>query len=98
MFKVIKINLNSIFFPYKFFKPTFIPQPSKYTTETLPIIDAVVLMGEPTNWETNLQLIIDILMTNGSLSNDTSGYGEQRVPVLACNMDLQWMSEFSQPR
>jgi len=73
-------------------------EPSKYTTETLPIIDAVVLMGEPTNWETNLQLIIDILMTNGSLSNDTSGYGEQRVPVLACNMDLQWMSEFSQPR
>lgn len=72
---------------------------SKYTAGTLPKIDAVVLVGEPTRWETNLQLIIDVLMTNGTLENsDTSGYGEQRVPVLACNMDLQWMSDFSMPR
>jgi len=74
-------------------------EPSKYTATSLPKIDAIVLFGEPTRWETNLQLIIDVLMTNGSLQhNDTSGYAEQRVPVLACNMDLQWMSDFSMPR
>jgi len=74
-------------------------KPSRYTAATLPKIDAIVLFGEPTRWETNMQLIIDILMTNGTLNDaDTSGYGEQRVPVLACNMDLQWMSDFSMPR
>ena len=77
----------------------FFAQPSRYTAATLPKIDAIVLFGEPTRWETNMQLIIDILMTNGTLNDaDTSGYGEQRVPVLACNMDLQWMSDFSMPR
>lgn len=74
-------------------------EPSRYTASSLPKIDAIVLFGEPTRWETNLQLITDVLMTNGSLQhNDTSGYAEQRVPVLACNMDLQWMSDFSMPR
>jgi len=97
------ITINDIRAAYPFLDMVdHTPRPAKesrYTATTLPKIDAIVLMGEPNRWETNLQLIIDILMTNGSLQHDdTSGYGEQNVPVLACNMDLQWMSDFSMPR
>jgi len=74
-------------------------EPSNYTADNFPHIDAIVLFGEPTRWETNLQLIVDVLMTNGTLKGgDLSGYDKQQVPVLACNMDLQWMSDFSMPR
>ncbi|KAM9830467.1 LOW QUALITY PROTEIN: haloacid dehalogenase-like hydrolase domain-containing 5 [Syngnathus typhle] len=37
----------------------------------LPKVEAVVLFGEPIRWETNLQLIIDVLLTNGNLSTLT---------------------------
>ena len=64
-----------------------------------PKIEAIVLFGEPLKWETNLQLLIDVLMTNGRIySNEMSGYQTQDVPVLACNMDLMWMGDLPMPR
>ena len=33
-------------------------------------IEAIVLLGEPVKWERALQLILDLLMTNGDLRND----------------------------
>ncbi|XP_061758899.1 haloacid dehalogenase-like hydrolase domain-containing 5 [Nerophis ophidion] len=63
----------------------------------LPKVEAVVLFGEPIRWETNLQLIIDVLLTDGNLS---SGHQSPRshLPLLACNMDLMWMAEAQSPR
>lgn len=62
-----------------------------------PKIEAVVLFGEPIRWETALQLILDVIMTNGS-----PGHPQRliypHIPVLACNMDLQWMAEANIPR
>jgi len=61
-----------------------------------------VLFGEPTRWETSLQLLIDVLMTNGLPANVPASAEEPfrrpHLPVLACNMDLQWMAEASMPR
>uniref|UniRef100_A0A672PYW0 Cat eye syndrome critical region protein 5 homolog n=1 Tax=Sinocyclocheilus grahami TaxID=75366 RepID=A0A672PYW0_SINGR len=54
---------------------------------------AVVLFGEPIRWETNLQLIIDVLLTNGNLSNAYETTLSAHLPLLACNMDLMWMAE-----
>uniref|UniRef100_A0A3Q4I5A4 Haloacid dehalogenase-like hydrolase domain-containing 5 n=1 Tax=Neolamprologus brichardi TaxID=32507 RepID=A0A3Q4I5A4_NEOBR len=45
----------------------------------LPKIEAVVLFGEPIRWETNLQLIVDVLLTNGNLS---SSHQTQNTPHL----------------
>ncbi|XP_069991889.1 haloacid dehalogenase-like hydrolase domain-containing 5 [Penaeus vannamei] len=60
-------------------------------------IDALMLFGEPVRWETSLQLLIDILMTNGDVSGTpTAPY--PHLPILACNMDLQWMAEAHMPR
>jgi len=64
-----------------------------------PKIDAIVLFGEPLKWETSLQLLIDVLMTNGRInSNAMNGYKTQDVAVLACNMDLMWMGDNPMPR
>jgi ribonucleotide monophosphatase NagD (HAD superfamily) len=64
-----------------------------------PKIEAVVLFGEPLKWETSLQLLIDVLMTNGNISSNVmSGYQTQDIPVLACNMDLMWMGDNPMPR
>jgi len=61
-------------------------------------IEALLLFGEPIRWETSLQLILDVLMTEGHLDGPyTLGRG-RHLPVLACNMDLMWMSEAHLPR
>ncbi|KAI4901440.1 hypothetical protein NFI96_014726 [Prochilodus magdalenae] len=64
----------------------------------LPKVEAVVLFGEPIRWETNLQLIIDVLLTNGNLSNAYENSHSSHLPLLACNMDLMWMAEAQAPR
>ncbi|XP_076865583.1 haloacid dehalogenase-like hydrolase domain-containing 5 isoform X2 [Brachyhypopomus gauderio] len=63
-----------------------------------PVIEAVILFGEPIRWETNLQLIIDVLLTNGNLSNTFETTHSSHLPLLACNMDLLWMAEAQSPR
>ncbi|TRY97785.1 hypothetical protein DNTS_008281 [Danionella cerebrum] len=64
----------------------------------LPRVEAVVLFGEPIRWETNLQLITDVLLTKGNLSSPYESAHAQQLPVLACNMDLMWMAEAHSPR
>ncbi|XP_006801931.1 haloacid dehalogenase-like hydrolase domain-containing 5 [Neolamprologus brichardi] len=66
--------------------------------QSLPQIQAIILFGEPVRWETNLQLLIDVLLTNG---RPERGYDTQlsaQLPVLACNTDLLWMAEAPSPR
>ncbi|KAL5013871.1 hypothetical protein ScPMuIL_008141 [Solemya velum] len=63
-----------------------------------PRIEAVILFGEPVRWETNLQLIIDVLMTNGLPIAAPREIPYPHLPILACNMDLLWMAEASMPR
>lgn len=67
-------------------------------TKGLRKIDAVILFGEPIRWETNLQLIVDVLLTNGSPDNNWNAVQYPHIPVLACNMDLLWMAEAKNPR
>ena len=49
-------------------------------------------------WETALQLIVDVLMTDGMPSRPPTGVIYPHIPVLACNMDLQWVAEACMPR
>ncbi|XP_052778307.1 haloacid dehalogenase-like hydrolase domain-containing 5 isoform X2 [Mya arenaria] len=66
--------------------------------EYFPKIEAVILFGEPVRWETNLQLIIDVLMTDGKPFTALQETPYPHIPVLGCNMDLLWMSEACMPR
>ncbi|XP_062848876.1 haloacid dehalogenase-like hydrolase domain-containing 5 [Trichomycterus rosablanca] len=61
-------------------------------------IEAVILFGEPIRWETNLQLIVDVLLTNGRPGEPVTSLHYPHIPVLACNMDLLWMAEARSPR
>eukprot|EP00096_Caligus_rogercresseyi_P014463 TRINITY_DN697_c0_g3_i1.p1 TRINITY_DN697_c0_g3~~TRINITY_DN697_c0_g3_i1.p1 ORF type:complete len:393 (-),score=84.45 TRINITY_DN697_c0_g3_i1:524-1702(-) len=63
-----------------------------------PHIEAIVLIGEPVRWETSLQLTLDILVTNGHPSYLPHENIYPHIPILACNMDLQWMAEAVLPR
>uniref|UniRef100_A0A3B4V5C4 Uncharacterized protein n=1 Tax=Seriola dumerili TaxID=41447 RepID=A0A3B4V5C4_SERDU len=58
----------------------------------------IILFGEPIRWETNLQLLIDVLLTNGSPGCEYDAQLSAQLPVLACNMDLMWMAEAPSPR
>jgi len=62
------------------------------------LLTAVVLFGEPVRWETNLQIILDVLLTSGKPSSAPQEIPYPHLPVLACNMDLQWMAEACMPR
>ncbi|XP_041447049.1 uncharacterized protein LOC100127323 isoform X1 [Xenopus laevis] len=82
--------------PYWLTAPVSLLQPSSATD--LPRIDAIVLFGEPIRWETNLQLIIDVLLTGGYPASHHQAASYPHIPVLACNMDLMWMAEAHSPR
>jgi HAD superfamily hydrolase (TIGR01456 family) len=63
-----------------------------------PPIEAIILFGEPVRWETHLQLITDVLMSNGKVEEFNGIIKNPHIPVLACNTDFVWMSEASMPR
>lgn len=69
-----------------------------YQRDLIFLFPAVILFGEPIRWETHLQLIIDILLTKGNLSNVHQSQQMPHLPLLACNMDLMWMAEAHSPR
>lgn len=69
-----------------------------YSLLQLLVPTAVILFGEPIRWETNLQLIVDVLLTNGNPDNAWNSMRYPHIPVLACNMDLLWMAEAKNPR
>ncbi|XP_025054607.1 haloacid dehalogenase-like hydrolase domain-containing 5 isoform X3 [Alligator sinensis] len=75
-------------------RPKELPPP----TTDFPTIEGVILFGEPVRWETNLQLIIDVLLSNGNPGAELSAVPYPHIPVLACNMDLLWMAEAKMPR
>lgn len=59
---------------------------------------AIILIGEPVRWESCLQLLIDLMITNGKPDHNPEDYPSQHLPVLACNMDLVFMAEACMPR
>jgi len=62
---------------------------------------AIVLLGEPRHWETPLQLLVDLLRTNGKPDApvDVAAVNDvPQLPVIACNMDLQFMERACIPR
>ncbi|XP_076245744.1 haloacid dehalogenase-like hydrolase domain-containing 5 [Calliopsis andreniformis] len=63
-----------------------------------PIIEGIVLFSEPISWETPLQLMVDLLLTNGMPTGLSSTIPYPHIPILACNMDLLWVSEAPIPR
>ena len=64
-----------------------------------PRIETIVMFGEPVRWETTLQLVMDLLITNGvPVDRPESAIPYPHLPILACNMDLQWMATAKIPR
>uniref|UniRef100_A0A3Q4HY87 Zgc:77375 n=1 Tax=Neolamprologus brichardi TaxID=32507 RepID=A0A3Q4HY87_NEOBR len=70
--------------------------------ESYPLLDMVDHNRRPKlppiRWETNLQLIVDVLLTNGNLSSSHQTQNTPHLHLLACNMDLMWMAEAHSPR
>ncbi|ELU03152.1 hypothetical protein CAPTEDRAFT_223024 [Capitella teleta] len=64
----------------------------------LPRVEAVILLGEPNRWESSLQLIIDLLRTDGKPDHMPKSLPEKHLPVIACNMDLEFMHRACIPR
>ncbi|XP_030070840.1 haloacid dehalogenase-like hydrolase domain-containing 5 isoform X2 [Microcaecilia unicolor] len=74
------------------------PKDMPPVTVNFPTIEAVILFGEPVRWETSLQLIIDVLLSNGKPEVVPSCLPQPHIPIFACNMDLMWMAEAEIPR
>ncbi|KAK6177275.1 hypothetical protein SNE40_015404 [Patella caerulea] len=64
-----------------------------------PRVEAVLMIGEPKRWESNLQILIDLLLTEGKPTTAPSDVHKvPQLPIIACNMDLQFMAEACMPR
>ncbi|MXQ92490.1 hypothetical protein E5288_WYG001068 [Bos mutus] len=65
---------------------------------TTPCSAGVLLLGEPVRWETSLQLITDVLLSDGNPGTGLATAPYPHLPVLASNTDLLWMAEAKMPR
>ena len=61
-------------------------------------VEAIILMGEPKRWESYLQVLIDLLITDGKPDRALDTAPEEHLPVIACNMDLLFMDRACCPR
>ena len=62
-------------------------------------LSVVLLIGEPRAWETDLQLLIDLLLTEGKPTDAPKDpHNVPQIPLIACNMDLVFMAEACMPR
>ncbi|CAF4645289.1 unnamed protein product, partial [Rotaria sp. Silwood2] len=63
-------------------------------------IDAIVLLGEPIQWERSLQVIIDLLLTDGNpaIVPADSNTKRDHIPIIACNKDLVFKAAADLPR
>jgi len=69
-----------------------------YTEKPMDRVEAIILMGEPKRWESYLQLLVDLLITDGKPDRAPDAVPEQHLPIIACNMDLQFMDRACMPR
>lgn len=84
------------------------PQTYQENWSKFPRIEQLLLCSEPDHWDRNLQLIIDCLVTDGDFWRTRShsdcetqgilGSAKEHIPILAANMDLQWVAEAPGPR
>ena len=64
-----------------------------------PRVEAILMIGEPALWESNLQLLIDLLLSQGKPTKAPEDvHTVPQIPVIACNMDLVFMAEACMPR
>ena len=59
---------------------------------------AIVMLGEPKRWESYLQVLVDLLKTDGKPDTAPECVPERHLPIIACNMDLQFMDRACMPR
>ena len=59
-----------------------------------PRIEAIVLFGEPVRWETPLQLVIDVLLTDGKPSKPPRFIPDSHIPVLVRLPEAVMVSPF----
>ena len=62
------------------------------------LILAIILMGEPKRWESALQIIVDVLRTNGQPNQAVALDSAKHIPIVACNMDLEFKDRAATPR
>ena len=65
------------------------------------LVSVILLIGEPIQWESHLQLLTDILVTGGTPSaraGANTASADFQLPVIACNMDLVFMHQACMPR
>ena len=86
------INLALLEFPLSYFLILLAPACS--FEEYFPRIEAVVLFGEPVRWETPLQLIIDVLLTDGKPSKPPKFIPYPHIPVLVRVPDVSILAVF----
>lgn len=61
-------------------------------------IECILLLGEPINWEQSLQLLLDVLMTNGDPRKKFKYVPSPHLPIIACNKDLTFKGAAALPR
>jgi len=69
-----------------------------YVETDFPRIEAICLLGEPKKWESSLQLCVDVLTSDGKPNQPPEHMSEKHIPVIACNMDLQFKDRAALPR
>ncbi|EEB95586.1 hypothetical protein MPER_05421, partial [Moniliophthora perniciosa FA553] len=91
---------NSSVWPFQSFDPANMKsRPSVDFSKTR--IGAVLVFHDPRNWGTDVQIMCDVIQSDGVIGNpyiDPKSTPSQPVEVIFCNPDLLWKSDFPRPR
>jgi HAD superfamily hydrolase (TIGR01456 family) len=69
-----------------------------FVNRDFPKVEVILLLGEPKYWESPLQIIVDLLVTQGELDREPEAQPTRHLPIIACNMDLRFMERAHMPR
>jgi ribonucleotide monophosphatase NagD (HAD superfamily) len=85
--------------PWKKYSSTYSdPQPTKPTTTPDPI-RAIFMLHEPVDWAEGLQVLSDVLQSNGIITaDDFEPSEEQVVSMYIANPDWSYAAQFHKPR
>lgn len=63
-------------------------------------IECIVLLGEPINWEQNIQITLDVILGKGHPNKRLLNYPniKNEIPIIAANLDLCWKGAANMPR
>lgn len=80
--------------------PANVDTSARLSDDQFQLIECILLLGEPVNWERNVQITLDVILGQGHPNKRVDSYPlvKNEIPIIAANLDLCWKASANMPR